>query len=132
MKQQKWKWAAVGLCIAAILILTLQSQAGTTSLTFTLRKLLLKLFGLSWSEGKKYWWFESAHLRKIAHTIEYFALGLTFRIALRKRKRHWSAGACFLISFMDQMVKFLLPTREFDAVDMLFDAAGYLMAIFIF
>lgn len=128
MKQQKWKWIAVCICIAVILILTFQSQAGTSSLSFAFRKFLLKLFGLSWNEGKKYWWFESAHLRKIAHTIEYFALGLAIRISVKK-KWYWCAGICFAISFVDQMVKYFLPTREFDAVDMIFDAAGYLVAM---
>lgn len=131
MKQQKWKWIAVCLCIAAILTLTFQSQSETSSLSFAFRKLLLKLFGLSWNEGKKYWWFESAHLRKIAHTIEYFALGLAVRIALRKIKWYWCAGICFLISFVDQIVKFFLPTREFDVVDMAYDATGYLFAMVV-
>lgn len=128
MKQQKWKWISVCLCIAVILILAFQSQAGTSSLSFAFRKFLLKLFGLSWNEGKKYWWFESAHLRKIAHTIEYFALGLAIRISVKK-KWYWCAGICFVISFVEQMVKYFLPTREFDAVDMIFDAAGYLLAM---
>ena len=70
------------------------------------------------------------HLRKKAHTIEYFAIGSAVRIAaLRKQKWHWCTGVCFLISFVDQMVKFFLPTREFDAVDMVFDTAGYLLAM---
>ncbi|MCQ2515165.1 MAG: VanZ family protein, partial [Ruminococcus sp.] len=98
-------------------------------LTFEFKKFLLKFFGLSWCEGKSHWWFEVSHLRKIAHSIEYCVLGIFSACVLQKRSRLLPIMVCTIISLSDQFLKLLLPTREFDAVDLVFDCFGYMLGI---
>ena len=56
-------------------------------------------------------------------------LGLSSVIALGKR---WKAGMlCVAVSLLDQIVKWILPGREFDFVDMRFDLIGYVIGILV-
>lgn len=66
-------------------------------------------------------------MRKLGHIPEYLLLGLSSVIALRK---WWKAGIlCVGVSLLDQIVKWFLPGREFDFVDMRFDFIGYVVGI---
>ena len=123
------------LCIAAgILALTLQSAEGTSELTVSvLEKLsgLLRKMGVPEEKISAAWWNNARNIRKAAHTAEYLLLGVATGIMFA----HDRSGIlkafllCALISFADQCIKGLLPTREFDWTDFPFDIAGYAVGI---
>ena len=80
---------------------------------------------------------EFASIRKWAHTVQFFALGGVVCAALAAwwgRPRSLAArsaialAVCASCSLFDQTHKLFVPGREFDAGDLLFDAAGYLTA----
>ncbi len=66
-------------------------------------------------------------IRRVGHIIEFFALGMTAAIASRKIWTAWVV--CIAVSFLDQFLKKYVPGRHFDAVDLCFDAVGYVTAI---
>lgn len=82
-------------------------------------------------------------LRQLAHTAEFLALGVPTAVAARlwaRRLLGWrdearrcayaaALGACAAWSLLDQVHKLFVPGREFDAVDLGFDAFGYAMAL---
>lgn len=68
-------------------------------------------------------------MRKLGHIPEYLLLGVSSVIAL---SRWWKAGIlCVSVSFVDQIVKGILPGRKFDFVEMRFDFLGYAVGIAI-
>ncbi len=42
-----------------------------------------------------------------------------------------SVGICAIVAIADEMLKIFLPTREFGAVDLIFDTVGFLLGIAI-
>lgn len=114
------------LLIAAaltILLLTLQDAAGTVKLSEGLR-LWLERFGLKGD-------FHS--FRSNAHLVFYFLFGIV--LCLYGRECGWSWWAIILIGcgigLIDESIKVLLPTREFDFVDLVKDWVGIIFAIII-
>ena len=80
------------------------------------------------------WLLGIAGIRKWAHTVEFFAFGVPLAAAmLLWWGRPESAGArmlaslaiCASASLFDQTHKLLVPGREFDASDLVFDVLGY-------
>ena len=107
------------LLIAAavtILLLTLQDSAGTVKLSEGLR-LWLERFGLKSD-------FHS--FRSNAHLVLYFLFGIV--LCLYGREGGWSwwvilaAGCC--VGLIDESIKVLLPTREFDVMGLIKDWIG--------
>lgn len=114
------------LLIAAaltILLLTLQDAAGTVKLSEGLR-LWLERFGLKSD-------FHS--IRSNAHLVLYFLFGIT--LCLYGRECGWSWWAIILIGcgigLIDESIKVLLPTREFDFVDLVKDWVGVTAAMLV-
>ena len=114
------------LLIAAtltILLLTLQDSAGTVKLSEGLR-LWLERFGLKSD-------FHS--IRSNAHLVLYFLFGIV--LCLYGRECGWSwwvilaAGCC--VGLIDEGIKVLLPTREFDFVDLVKDWVGVTAAMLV-
>lgn len=112
------------LLIAAaltILLLTLQDAAGTVKLSESLR-LWLERFGLKSD-------FHS--FRSNAHLVLYFLFGIV--LCLYCRECGWSWWVIILIGYgiglFDESIKVLLPTREFDFVDLVKDWVGIVFAI---
>jgi len=112
------------LLIAAaltILLLTLQDAAGTVKLSEGLR-LWLERFGLKSD-------FHS--IRSNAHLGLYFLFGIV--LCLYGRECGWSwwailaVGCC--VGLIDESIKVLLPTREFDFVDLVKDWIGVATAV---
>lgn len=64
------------------------------------------------------------HIRKLAHIVEYFILGISTYIVLKKKSIYLN----ILISLLDQTLKYLLPIRHFDITDIPYDLIGYLTA----
>ena len=111
------------LIVAAltILLLTLQDAAGTVKLSEGLR-LWLERFGLKSD-------FHS--FRSNAHLVLYFLFGIV--LCLYCRECGWSwwvilAVGCG-IGLIDEGIKVLLPTREFDFVDLVKDWVGVAVAV---
>lgn len=79
-------------------------------------------------------------LRRLAHTVEFFVVGffvavtvllwLKERVGLAK-SRNYALGICIGLSLFDQTHKLFVIGREFDVIDLIFDAAGYLSALFL-
>ena len=114
------------LLIAAaltILLLTLQDAAGTVKLSEGLR-LWLERFGLKSD-------FHS--FRSNAHLILYFLFGIV--LCLYGRECGWNWWVIILIGcgigLIDEGIKVLLPTREFDFVDLVKDWIGVAVAVLV-
>lgn len=78
------------------------------------------------------------NVRKWAHAAEFLAFGAPVALAFAlwwgrprgARARVLAAvGVCVLASLFDQTHKLFVPSREFDAGDLLFDLLGYCAAI---
>ena len=114
------------LLIAAaltILLLTLQDAAGTVKLSEGLR-LWLERFGLKSD-------FHS--IRSNAHLVLYFLFGIVLCLYGRECGWSWWAilamGCC--VGLIDEGIKVLLPTREFDFVDLVKDWVGVAAAMLV-
>ena len=114
------------LLIAAaltILLLTLQDAAGTVRLSEGLR-LWLERFGLKSD-------FHS--IRSNAHLVLYFLFGIV--LCLYGRECGWNWWVIILIGcgigLIDESIKVLLPTREFDFVDLVKDWVGVTAAMLV-
>ena len=66
-------------------------------------------------------------IRKLAHTAEYFLLGIASMLVFRGHPKGFLKAVvlCAVISLADQTIKGFLPGREFDWTDFPFDIAGY-------
>ena len=120
------RWIPLILSLLLIFGLTFQNRAGSKQLTENTQAVIENVVN---SPVKTNWWNNYILMRKLGHIPEYFLLGLSSVIALRK---WWKAGMlCVAVSLMDQIVKWILPGREFDFVDMPFDLIGYLVGILV-
>lgn len=81
-----------------------------------------------------------ANIRRVAHTVEFFFVGLFASLAvvcLDKRvspTRLWRVpllAFCAVCSVGDQVHKIFVPGRHFDMIDLGFDAAGYVVAMLL-
>lgn len=81
-------------------------------------------------------------VRKVVHTFEFFPVGLFLSLTTLawespgRHVRRWHLIAlvialCFACSLGDQVHKTFVPGREFDLLDMAFDAVGYLLGILV-
>ena len=102
---------------AAILFLTFQDAPGTVKLSESVRLWFESFFGIKSN-------FHS--FRSNAHLVEYFLLGVVLTLyGIEAGWRWWMillVGAGF--GLVDEVIKVLLPTREFDVVDLVKDFAG--------
>lgn len=81
-----------------------------------------------------------AHIRRVAHTVEFFFVGLFASLAavcLDKRVSPTRLRCVPLLAFCavcsvgDQVHKIFVPGRHFDMIDLGFDAAGYVVAMLL-
>ncbi len=109
--------------VVIILLLTLQDSEGTVKLSEGLR-LWLERFGLKSD-------FHS--IRSNAHLVLHFLFGIV--LCLYGRERGWSWWVIILIGcgvgLIDESIKVLLPTREFDVVDLVKDWVGVAAAMVV-
>lgn len=82
----------------------------------------------------------ATNIRRVAHTVEFFFVGLFSAAAaaclgeriVRTRLRGLLVLIfCIACSVGDQVHKIFVPGRHFDAVDLGFDAAGYIVAMLL-
>ena len=121
-------WLPALLAVAALLFLTLQPPNDTTKLSGSFQQWLLSL----WPKGQAPGWVRDSHwVRSFAHIPEYFILGCCFYFGFSfstAKPFVWTVAVCFGIGLLDEGLKALLPTREFDPVDLGLDLVGILVA----
>ena len=109
---------AVVLAAAGILFLTFQSPAETQALAGKAQSVLAEM-GIH---------MEIKPLRHYVHYVMYFALGLA--VCALCAARGWRPWIGILIGcgigVVDEGIKVLLPTREFDMMDLIWDFVGWL------
>ena len=109
--------------VIAILLLTFQDSAGTVRLSEGLR-LWLERFGIHSD-------FHS--FRSNAHLVLYFLFGLILSLFGRECGWRWwvilVVGCC--VGVVDEGIKVLLPTREFDLFDLVKDWIGMAIALLL-
>lgn len=102
--------------IAGIFFLTFQSPQQTIKLSETVR-IWLKNMG---------WELTPKQIRSYVHIPMFFLLGLTIFFFGRAMRWKWFVSLLFAMSIalVDEGIKVLLPTREFDYKDLLKDYLG--------
>ena len=106
----------VVLAMIGVFYLTLQSAEETTALTGKAIDWLLK-FGIT---------VQPKILRHDIHYVEYAVLGFFLYMSMRNAR---AIPVAALIGLLDEGIKVLLPTREFDFTDLLRDIVGAAAAI---
>lgn len=118
------RWIPLIFSLFLIFGLTLQSGSASKQLTENTQSAINSMVN---SQAETNWWDDYTLMRNLGHVPEYLLLGLSSVMAFRK---WWKAGIlCVAISFLDEIIKGILPGREFDFVDMRFDFAGYVIGI---
>ena len=106
-----------------ILLLTFQDSAGTVKLSETIR-LLFEKIGIH---------SDSHSFRSNAHLVVYFVLGTV--LSAYGVETGWKWWAIVLVGcgfgLLDETIKILLPTREFDVVDLMKDCIGVALAMLV-
>lgn len=102
--------------IIGILYLTFQTPEQTTKLSETVR-IWLKNHG---------WEMTSKQIRSNVHIPMYFLLGLALFIFARIMKWKWYVSflVAMGIALLDECIKVLIPTREFEVIDLINDFVG--------
>ncbi|MEE3486973.1 MAG: VanZ family protein [Bulleidia sp.] len=108
------------LVLASILILTLQSPVSSQGVSKFVQSIVLHIIDMPWTRDMKMF-------RTVLHAPLYFLLGLAVGAW---REKWWHAAIiCVMIALADETLKIFLPTREFGALDLIFDAVGFLIGI---
>lgn len=145
--------ALVVAMFAIIFILTVQAPQESASLSLRVEQKLSPVDGMTangslWAAAKIFIrsvaarLFAIANVRKWAHAGEFFVLGFFVAIAALTwpSRRGGQNGAlvrrfavalavCAACSLFDQSHKLIVPGRHFDALDLVFDAMGYGLAL---
>ena len=131
-------WLPAVIIIIMIFILTFQSPEKTGTLSMEAQEAVVSTVSNVGVERKKLiqcWWYDFNNFRRLAHIVEYFPFGIAavipFRIVYKKKSVRLSFLVCALVSLIDQSLKGILPTREFDVKDMVLDLIGYAMGILL-
>lgn len=118
------KWIPIGLSLLLIFGLTFQNSQASKQLTENTQVAIDNV--IASKRSSTYWWNDYIFMRKLGHLVEYIPLGLSTCFAFRG----WQALVfCVVVSFVDQLIKGILPGREFDWRDMPFDLIGYAVGI---
>ena len=109
--------------IGLIFYLTTQSPHDTRQLSDGMQIYLLSMI----PDSTARWTYDLHWFRTLLHVPLYFLLGIAAGLA---RPRFWQAAViCSVIALADEILKIYLPTREFQAIDLVFDAIGFLIGI---
>jgi hypothetical protein len=154
-----WKtfifWSLAVAAILGIAFFTFQKGSESANLTNGLLAACVdfcRRIGVPESVISSARWNDFKEMRRLAHTVEYFVLGifvaLAFHWTLQRRARRQSSGSdgemapvrfpavrsfifCACVSVCDQLVKGTRVDKEFDFRDFPYDVAGYVTAIAI-
>ena len=123
MKNRRF-WLVLSIVsVVAIAFLTFQSRYNTEALSNTIKDWLYRM-GISIS-GKR--------LRSDAHIIEYFVLGITLSEYgfICNKKFEWIISVGFCLGLLDELLRIVIPTREFELIDLIKDWIGIVLGIII-
>lgn len=120
------KWISIGLSLLLIFGLTFQNSQASKQLTENTQVAINSV--IASKRSSTHWWNDYILMRKIGHLIEYIPLGLSTCFAFRGWRE---LVFCVVVSFVDQLIKGILPGREFDWIDMPFDFIGYVVGILV-
>lgn len=129
IRKNLMKFIPLLVVLIAILLLTLQRPEGTKALSNETRQTLVRIYEKFNLDPNEAWWNSQLRIRCLAHTVEYFALGLAAGLVFKKKR--YALLLCIVISFTDQLIKIFVPTRHFDWHDFPFDLTGFGSAILI-
>lgn len=131
----------LGISLLIIYLLTEQTPEETTQLSsFVAHGIYSALSFIGISLQPDSLPFLNKLLRRLAHTAEFFVVGFFVALAVLlwfKRRfgsvkcRNLALGICVGLSLFDQTHKLFVVGREFDVLDLAFDAAGYLLALLV-
>ena len=114
----------VVIAVLLILVLTLLSPADSMKLSESLQKFGIDLL----HPAPDTRWVNDIHwFRSLLHVPLYLLLGVA--VALWQKKFWSSVAICAEIGLLDETLKIFLPIRHFEARDLLFDAAGFIVGI---
>lgn len=117
------------LSIAIIIGFTTQDTAENVNISEKCRTAVVSIAEKMNIETNGVWWNNPGNFRKIAHTVEFFFLGITVCFAFRW---FWlSLIICGFASVGDEMLKQFIPLRHLDYSDLPFDAVGYITGILL-
>lgn len=135
LMKKTYKYAALALfalSALAITAFTFQNSSHSAALTMKFVNLFERVH-FHFTGTIVAWWPVYHMMRKFAHTIEYFFLGLTacflFNVWGSKHYAGWALATSATWSLIDQTSKLRVPGREFDPTDFPFDIAGYILGI---
>lgn len=147
MPKEKIKKAVHIILIIAVIIVmlviigfTLQKPEESLYISTTVQTSIVTAVGAG-NDGKwEKWEYNQKVFRQYAHSVEYFVLGVFVAGAIatssRSEKPAYMIGKhllfCSLFSITDQSIKGVLPYKEFDHKDLLFDLVGYTSAVILF
>lgn len=118
------KWIPIGLSLLLIFGRTFQNSQASKQLTENTQVAIDNV--IASKRSSTYWWNDYFFMRKLGHLVEYIPLGLSTCFAFRGWR---TLVFCVVVSFVDQLIKGILPGREFDWRDMPFDLIGYAVGI---
>ena len=131
-------WLPAVFIIIIILALTFQSPEKTGTLSMSVQEATVSTVsnvGIDRKKAIQCWWYNFSNFRKLAHIGEYFPLGISVAIPFclihKKKPIIFSFFICVIVSLIDQILKGILPTREFDEKDLMLDLIGYAMGILL-
>ena len=121
MKKKTVYGILLAFVLLSILLLTMQNPEGTVRLSETIRLQLEKIGFQS----------DFHSFRSNAHLPVYFILGIVLGLFGRSCGWRWWIVAALGCGFglLDEGIKVLLPTREFDIVDLVKDWVGVCLGI---
>lgn len=129
-------WAIVFIVISIIVFLTVQNSAESLKLSSKIQSDIVAARNRTDATQFAKWEYNKQYFRRLAHIVEYFVLGLAVCYALNCslhikiiKKSIIAIVFCMVVSVGDQLLKGLLPTREFDPKDLLYDFYGYMLGI---
>lgn len=111
------------MSVAGIAFLTFQNQGNTEALSNGIKDWLNSI-GISIS-GKR--------LRSDAHIIEYCMLGIALSEygLICNKKFEWIITVGFCLGLLDELLRIVIPTREFELIDLIKDWIGIVLGIII-
>lgn len=118
-------------------MLAQQDTEGTSDLAWRTEQLLKRIVPPTGtgSIGEPTWC--GLTIRRLAHVVEYAALGLTAAFVTSSlwgrslRAAGVALGFCFVASLADETHKTLVPGRHFEVSDLRLDAVGYGAAVLV-
>ncbi len=117
--------------VIGIFLLTLDTPDATRQLSKKVLVFAVQILDIN-EENPPRWATDLHWFRSLAHLPEYFILGISIKSCIKAfgsdKLSIKSLGIaiiiCVIIAFIDETLKLVLPAREFEGQDLLFDIVG--------